>query len=158
MCSSDLIADCIRRYRDDGDDYKAILMQTVADRLVEAATELMHLTVRRTLWGYAVDEDDNEGNRLRQYYKGIRPAIGYPSLPDQSLVFVADRIIDYAAMGITLTENGAMSPAASTTGLMLSHPDSRYFVTGDIDSRQRDDYMRRRGMSEDDMAKFLPRV
>lgn len=158
VTSGSVIADCIRRYRDDGDDYKAILMQTVADRLVEAATELMHLTVRRTLWGYAVDEDDNEGNRLRQYYKGIRPAIGYPSLPDQSLVFVADRIIDYAAMGITLTENGAMSPAASTTGLMLSHPDSRYFVTGDIDSRQRDDYMRRRGMSEDDMAKFLPRV
>ena len=60
-------------------------------------------------------------------------------------------------MGITVTENGAMSPAASTTGLILSHPDSRYFVTGDIDLRQRDDYRRRRGMSEDDMAKFLPR-
>lgn len=157
VTSGPVPADRIKRYREEGDDYEAILMQTVADRLVEAATELMHLVVRRKLWGYAVDENDNDGNRLRQYYKGIRPAIGYPSLPDQSLIFVTDRIIDYAGMGITVTENGAMSPAASTTGLILSHPDSRYFVTGDIDLRQRDDYRRRRGMSEDDMAKFLPR-
>jgi len=157
VTSGPLPAERIKRYREAGDDYKAILMQTVADRLVEAATELMHLVVRRKLWGYAVDEEDNAGNRLRQYYKGIRPAIGYPSLPDQSLIFVTDRIMDYAGMGITVTENGAMSPAASTTGLILSHPDSRYFIVGDIDPRQRDDYRRRRGMSEDDLAKFLPR-
>lgn len=149
------IEDIISGFKSEGDDYKAILYQTIADRLVEAATELMHLRVRRSLWGYAGDEDDNPRNLLRQYYQGIRPAVGYPSMPDQSLIFELDKVLDYASVGITLTEHGAMAPAASTTGLMISHPDSRYFVLGEIGEDQLEDYARRRGMMVDDLRAYL---
>ncbi|WP_302022740.1 vitamin B12 dependent-methionine synthase activation domain-containing protein, partial [uncultured Muribaculum sp.] len=146
----------IEGYRNEGDDYRAILYQTVADRLVEAATEVMHRKVRVELWGYAPDESLSERHVLQQYYKGIRPAIGYPSLPDQSLIFLTDRVLRYSDMGITLTESGAMSPAASTTGLIISHPDSRYFVVGDVDNEQRRLYAERRAMSLDELKRFLP--
>ncbi|WP_290044659.1 methionine synthase [uncultured Muribaculum sp.] len=146
----------IESYKNEGDDYSAILYQTVADRLVEAATEVMHRKVRVELWGYAPDESLSERHVLQQYYKGIRPAIGYPSLPDQSLIFLTDRVLRYYDMGITLTESGAMSPAASTTGLIISHPDSRYFVVGDVDNEQRRLYAERRAMSLDELKRFLP--
>lgn len=146
----------IEGYKNEGDDYRAILYQTVADRLVEAATEVMHRKVRVELWGYAPDESLSERHVLQQYYKGIRPAIGYPSLPDQSLIFLTDRVLRYSDMGITLTESGAMSPAASTTGLIISHPDSRYFVVGDVDNEQRRLYAERRAMSLDELKRFLP--
>ena len=118
----------IDRYKSTGNDYNAILYQSIADRLAEAATEIMHRHVRLNLWGYATDEDDNPHNLLRQYYKGIRPAIGYPSLPDQSLVFLADKVLRYAELDISLTENGALYPTASTTGYIIAHPQSRYFT------------------------------
>lgn len=118
----------IDRYKSTGDDFNAILYQSIADRLAEAATEIMHRHVRLNLWGYATDEDDNPHNLLRQYYKGIRPAIGYPSLPDQSLVFLADKVLRYAELDISLTENGALYPTASTTGYIIAHPQSRYFT------------------------------
>jgi 5-methyltetrahydrofolate--homocysteine methyltransferase len=142
---------------DSPDQYSGLLYQSLADRLAEAATELVHRRVRQELWGYANDEPLNPGNPLRQYYRGIRPAIGYPSLPDQSLIFELDKTLRYADMGITLTPNGAMSPAASTTGLMIAHPDSRYFVLGSIGDDQRDDYAARRGLTPADLDKFLPR-
>lgn len=148
----------INRRKEIGDDYGALLYQSVADRLVEAATELMHKRVRRELWGYAADgtEDDNPRNLLRQYYQGIRPAIGYPSLPDQSLIFDADKSLHYSELGIALTENGAMSPPASTTGFIFAHPDSRYFYLGDVGDDQRDDYAARRGLSRSGIDRFLP--
>jgi 5-methyltetrahydrofolate--homocysteine methyltransferase len=146
----------IAQYKAQGDDYKMILYQTLADRLVEAATEVMHKNVRRELWGYAENEPENEGNRLLQYYKGIRPAIGYPSLPDQSLIFVLDKVLKYAEIGVTVTEHGAMAPAASTTGVIISHPDSSYFMVGPIDETQRKDYAKRRGMTLDELKKYLP--
>ncbi len=149
------IEDIISGFKSEGDDYKAILYQTIADRLVEAATELTHLRVRRSLWGYAGDEDDNPRNLLRQYYQGIRPAVGYPSMPDQSLIFEFDKVLDYASVGISLTEHGAMAPAASTTGLMISHPDSRYFMLGEIGEDQLEDYARRRGMMVEDLRAYL---
>lgn len=141
-----------------GDDYGSLLYQSVADRLVEAATELTHKRVRRKLWGYASadDEDDNPGNLLRQYYRGIRPAIGYPSLPDQSLIFEADHALHYADLGVGLTENGAMTPPASTSGFIFAHPDSRYFVLGPVGDDQRDDYAARRGLSRSVVDRFLP--
>lgn len=117
-----IITEQITQAQTEADDYRAMLLQTVADRLAEAATEWLHARLRRELWGYeTVAADDGS-------YKGIRPAIGYPSLPDQALVFVADKVLDYASMGITLTENGALTPAASTTGLMLGYSKSRYFI------------------------------
>ncbi|MCM1093674.1 MAG: methionine synthase [Lachnospiraceae bacterium] len=155
VTSGKKIEDIISGFKSEGDDYKAILYQTVADRLVEAATELMHLQVRRSLWGYAGNEEDNLRNLLRQYYQGIRPAVGYPSMPDQSLIFELDKVLDYASVGITLTEHGAMAPAASTTGLIISHPDSRYFMLGEIGEDQLEDYARRRGMMVDDLRAYL---
>ena len=111
-----------------GDDYRAILYQSLADRLVEAATELAHRRVRQNLWGYETEpQDGNPDNLLRQHYQGIRPAIGYPSLPDQSIVFLADKVLRYGDLGIRLTENGAMQPSATTTGYLFAHPDGRYF-------------------------------
>lgn len=128
----------------------------MADRLVEAATELAHARARKTLWGYSAEEDENPRNLLRHYYKGIRPAVGYPSMPDQSLIFELDKIIDYSSIGISLTENGAMSPAASTSGLMISHPDSYYFVLGPIGEDQFLDYAERRGVAPAHLRKYIP--
>ena len=90
-----------------------------------------------------------------QHPIGIRPAIGYPSLPDQSLIFDIDRLMPLSPTGISLTENGAMSPAASTCGLIIAHPQSRYFVIGAIGDDQRSDYAARRGLSPSDLAKWL---
>jgi len=112
--------------RNDGDEYRALLYQTVAHRLAEAATEYLHMLVRTGIWGYSHETPAESLKGLN--YEGIRPAIGYPSLPDQRLVFTVDKVLDYATLGITLTENGAMHPSASTTGLIIAHPDSRYFI------------------------------
>ena len=149
------INDMIAESKADGDDYRAMLLQTLADRLAEAATECIHKRVRTELWGYVADEDENPSNVLRQYYQGIRPAVGYPSLPDQSVIFHWDKLVGLQEIGITLTENGAMSPAASTCGLMLAHPDSRYFILGELGEDQRADYARRCSMSPSALSKFL---
>ena len=122
------INDMIQASREAGDEYRAMLMQSIADRLAEAATEFIHARVRREIWRYAKNEPQNVDNLLRQYYQGIRPAVGYPSLPDQSVIFQLDKLINLGEIGISLTENGAMIPSSSTCGLMISHPDSRYFV------------------------------
>jgi len=92
---------------------------------------------------------------LVEKYQGIRPAVGYPSLPDQSVNFILNELLDMEQIGITLTENGAMYPHASVCGLMLSHPRSRYFAVGKIDEDQLEDYARRRGRPIDEMRKFL---
>lgn len=128
-----------------GDDpYRQLLVQTLADRLAEAATERMHLYVRRTAWGYAPDEDLPIADLLQEKFQGIRPAVGYPSLPDQSVNFLIDRLLDLSRIGIRLTENGAMHPHASVSGLMLAHPAARYFAVGRIGNDQLEDYARRR--------------
>ena len=149
------IHDLILKAQERDDDYRAMLMQTVADRLVEAATEYIHKRVRIELWGYAIDEVENTTNLLRQYYQGIRPAVGYPSLPDQSVIFQLDKLIDLNEIGVSLTENGAMLPASSICGLMIAHSESRYFVIGDIGVDQRTDYARRKGFSSEELKKFL---
>lgn len=130
-------------YKESGNDYKALLYQTLADRLAEAATENMHRIVHERLW--------------HTECKGIRPAVGYPSLPDQSLIFDLDGILDYKSLGITLTESGAMSPAASTSGMIFTHPESRYFSVGKIGDDQLADYCRRRGVAVEAISRFLPR-
>jgi 5-methyltetrahydrofolate--homocysteine methyltransferase len=137
------------------DEYRVMLLQTVADRLVEAATECVHARVRKELWGYASEENENPENLLRQYYQGVRPAVGYPSLPDQSVIFQLDRLLDLSEIDVSLTENGAMSPASSICGLMLAHPESRYFVIGEIGDDQRADYAQRKGFTKEEMNKFL---
>ena len=140
---------------DYADDFKHMLCQTLADRLAEAAVEKMHEEVRRTYWGYAPDEQLTTAELFLEKFQGIRPAVGYPSLPDQSINFELDKLLHFEELGICLTENGAMIPHASVSGLMLSHPSSRYFAIGKIGEDQLKDYANRRKLPVDVMRKFL---
>lgn len=137
------------------DPYKHLLVQTLSDRLAEAATEKMHEYVRKEAWGYAKDENLSIPDLLVEKYQGIRPAVGYPSLPDQSVNFLLNDILDMGQIGISLTENGAMYPHASVCGLMFAHPAATYFSIGKIDEEQLADYARRRGKSVEETRKFL---
>lgn len=139
----------------DDDPYRQLLIQTLSDRLAEAATEKMHEYVRKEAWGYAPDEHLSIAELLCEKFQGIRPAVGYPSLPDQSVNFLLDELLDMKQIGITLTENGAMYPHASVCGLMLAHPQARYFAVGKIAADQLADYSRRRGLPVETMRKFL---
>ena len=137
------------------DNYQQLLVQTLADRLAEATAEKMHETIRKEIWAYAPDEDLSIRQLHNEEYQGIRPAVGYPSLPDQSVNFLLDELLDMQQIGIRLTENGMMQPHASVSGLMFAHPASRYFSIGKIDEQQLNDYAIRRGISPDEMRKFL---
>jgi cobalamin-dependent methionine synthase I len=139
----------------DRDPYEKMMMQLLADRLAEATAERMHEEVRKEYWGYARDEQLSMADMLSERWQGIRPAVGYPSLPDTSLNFVIDRLIDMRQIGIRLTESGAMKPHASVSGLLMSHPQARYFAVGMIGLDQLRDYARRRGVPVELMRKFL---
>lgn len=137
------------------DPYMKMLHQTLADRLAEATAERAHLEVRKQLWGYAKSEKLSTDELFSEKYQGRRPAIGYPSLPDQSLNFVLAELLDFEELGILLTESGAMRPHASTSGLMLAHPMAHHFAVGRISEEQLTDYARRRGMPTERMRTFL---
>lgn len=137
------------------DDFQRMLAQTLADRLAEATAEVLHLQVRRSLWGYAPDEQLSIEQLLREDFQGIRPAVGYPSMPDTSINFIIDRLIDIKRIGIRLTESGAMKPHASVSGLMFAHPKARYFDIGKIDEEQLRDYAQRRHTPVELMRRFL---
>ena len=139
----------------ESDDYKLMLCKTLAERLAEAAAEKIHETIRKSVWGYAPDENLSIKELLDEKYCGIRPAVGYPSLPDISVNFLLDELLDMKRIGITLTENGMMHPHASVSGLMFAHPQSRYFSVGKIDEAQLADYAGRRGKTADEMRKYL---
>ena len=137
------------------DAYQKMMAQLLADRLAEAAAEVLHEQVRKQLWGYAPDENLSIADMLVEKFQGIRPAVGYPSLPDTSLNFVLDDLLDMKQIGIRLTESGAMKPHASVSGLMLAHPDARYFNLGKIGEDQLQAYARRRGLPIEICRKFL---
>ncbi len=139
------------------DTYNKLLTQTMATRLAEAAATLLHKEVRRNnaLWGYAPDEELTPKELNAEKFRGIRPAVGYPSLPDQSAIFIIDSLLQLQEIGITLTPNGAMSPHASVCGLMIAHPAARYFAVGNISKEQLHDYAQRRGIKDVDLHKFL---
>lgn len=139
----------------ENDTYQAILIKTVADRLAEATSEWLHYHVRKKYWGYAPNETLSIQNLQKGNYQGIRPAVGYPSLPDQSIIFELDKILGLNQSGITLTENGAMHPNASVCGLYMAHPQARYFMIGNIDKTQLTDYALRRGKTIEEMKKWL---
>lgn len=139
----------------DSDPYQKMMTQLLADRLAEAAAERMHEQVRKEYWGYAKDEHLSIPDMLIEKFQGIRPAVGYPSLPDTSLNFVLDQLLDMKQIGIRLTESGAMKPHASVSGLMFSHPKARYFNLGKIGEDQLLDYARRRGLPVEVCRKFL---
>ena len=139
------------------DDYLNMMAQTLSDRLAEATAEKLHEEVRkdRAYWGYAPDENLTIEQLHREEYQGIRPAIGYPSLPDTSANFLIDQLIDMKQAGIRLTETGMMTPHASVSGFMFAHPKSRYFELGKIGDDQLRDYARRRGVPVELMRMFL---
>lgn len=139
----------------DDDVYKKMMVQLLADRLAEAAAERLHEQVRKELWGYAKDENLSIEDMLIERFQGIRPAVGYPSLPDTSLNFVLDDILDMKQIGIRLTESGAMKPHASVSGMMISNSKARYFSIGKIGEDQLEDYARRRGLPVEVIRKFV---
>lgn len=137
------------------DDYKHLLIKTLGERLAEAAAEKIHETIRKEVWGYAKDEQLTMKQLLNEDYQGIRPAVGYPSLPDISVSYLLDELIDMKRIGIRLTENGMMQPHASVCGLMFAHPASRYFAVGKIDEDQLADYAKRRNIPIRQIRKYL---
>ena len=141
--------------QDQQDDYLYLLSQTLCDRIAEAASEYGHLEVRRHLWGYAPKENLPISELLKGHFQGIRPAVGYPCLPDQSLNFLLAELLDFPSLGITLTESAAMLPHASVSGLMFSHPLARYFEVGTIGKDQLQDYEKRRHWKAGSLKSFL---
>ena len=139
----------------DADPYRKLMAQLLADRLAEATAERLHQQVRRQIWGYAPAEQLTIAELHREQFQGIRPAVGYPSLPDASMNFLLDELLHLSQIGINLTESGAMRPHASVSGLMLAHPAAHYFSIGPIGADQLADYAHRRGLTLADARRFL---
>ena len=134
------------RFKAEGDDYSAIMVQALSDRFAEALAELVHERVRRDHWGYAPDEALSNADLIAEGYAGIRPAPGYPAQPDHTEKATLFRLLDAGAnAGMALTESFAMTPPASVSGLYFGHPGSHYFGVGKIDRDQIEDYARRKG-------------
>jgi 5-methyltetrahydrofolate--homocysteine methyltransferase len=140
---------------DDLDDYSAILLKALADRLAEAFAEALHRRVRTDLWGYASDESLNNDDLIAEKYRGIRPAPGYPACPDHSVKRGMFELLQCAEIGMTLTDSLAMQPAASVSGFYLSHPEARYFNVGKIGRDQLQDQAARRRQSEAELERLL---
>ena len=147
----------MEQYQAEGDTYNAMLLQTLSDRLAEALAEYLHERVRKEFWGYAPDEQLSIADLYKVKYQGIRPAIGYPSLPDQRLNETLDELLGMQRIGVRLTENGAMYPTASVSGLYFAHPAAQYFMIGTIDEEQLRNYAARRGLTEEEARKLLSR-
>ena len=136
-------------------EYLGMMAQLLCDRLAEATAELLHEQTRKTYWGYAPDEHLTPQQLHCEEYQGIRPAIGYPSLPDTSFNFIIDQLLDMKQVGIRLTETGMMTPHSSVSGLMFAHPMAQYFELGKIGQDQLCDYAHRRGVPAELMRRFL---
>jgi len=140
----------------ENDDYSSILLQALADRLAEALAEALHEKIRREVWGYQTDEDMSTDDLIRERYRGIRPAPGYPACPDHSEKLKIFDLMDVPnSIDLTLTESFAMHPAAAVSGYYFAHPDAKYFVVGNVDQDQLEDYARRKGVSLEDAKRFL---
>jgi 5-methyltetrahydrofolate--homocysteine methyltransferase len=142
-------------FTDDLDDYSAIMLKALADRLAEAFAEAMHKRVRTDLWGYAADEALGNDELIKEQYRGIRPAPGYPACPDHSVKAPMFELLQCADIGMGLTESLAMTPAASVSGFYLSHPQSTYFNVGKIGHDQLVDQAARRQTSESELERLL---
>jgi len=150
------VDELVKQFEAKYDDYNAIMVKALADRLAEAFAEHLHGRVRKEFWGYATDESlDNEA-LIREQYRGIRPAPGYPACPDHSEKATLFSLLDATkATGITLTEHFAMYPTAAVSGWYFSHPESRYFAVGKIDRGQAEDVAARKGISIAQAEKWL---
>jgi 5-methyltetrahydrofolate--homocysteine methyltransferase len=146
----------IARFQADHDDYNAILLKALADRLAETLAERIHQRVRKELWGFAADESLDTEALIDEKYRGIRPAPGYPACPEHSEKETLFRLLDATAhTGMTLTDSFAMYPAASVSGYYFSHPGSQYFVVGRVSKEQAADYARRKGVSLQQAERLL---
>lgn len=146
----------IKKYQDNHDDYNAIMVKALADRLAEAFAELLHKKVRTEYWGYSSEEELSNDDLIKEKYVGIRPAPGYPSQPDHTEKITIFKLLDAEKnTGIKLTENLAMFPAASVCGLYFANPDAKYFTTGKILQDQVIDYHKRKGMSLEETERWL---
>jgi 5-methyltetrahydrofolate--homocysteine methyltransferase len=146
----------LERFLADHDDYNAILLKALADRLAETLAERIHQHVRKELWGYAADESLDADALIAEQYRGIRPAPGYPACPEHSEKAILFRLLDATARtGIVLTDHFAMYPAAAVSGWYFSHPRSQYFVVGRLSKEQVADYAKRKGVSLQDAERLL---
>ncbi len=143
-----------RAYEAAHDDYNAIMVKLLADRLAEAAAEYLHQQVRRE-WGYGADERLTPEDLVAGRFRGIRPAFGYPACPDHTEKRTLFGLLDAESIGLSLTESCAMWPAASVSGLYFAHPQATYFMVGRIGEDQVEDYARRKGMPRDEAEKWL---
>ncbi len=146
----------VQRFEADHDDYHAIMLKALADRLAEAYAELLHEKVRQQYWGYAADENLDNDALIHEQYQGIRPAPGYPACPEHTEKAQLWKLVDPVNNAeITLTDHFAMLPAASVSGWYFSHPSSRYFAVGKINRDQVGDYARRKGMTLGEAERWL---
>ena len=144
-----------REFEAQHDDYNAILVKAVADRLAEAFAEKLHRDVRVRHWGYAPDEALDNTDLIKERYQGIRPAPGYPAQPDHTEKRTIFRLLSAEDIGLSLTESCAMFPAAAVSGLYFAHPDARYFAVGRIGRDQVEDYARRKGWTLEEAERWL---
>ena len=149
----------IKKFDDDHDDYNKIMLQALADRLAEAFAELMHKKVRTEFWGYDKSEKLENDELIKEKYRGIRPAPGYPACPDHTEKTTLFKLLDVEKnTGIKLTESLAMYPASSVSGLYFAHPESRYFGVGKIGKDQVEDYASSKGITMDEAERWLSPV
>jgi 5-methyltetrahydrofolate--homocysteine methyltransferase len=144
-----------KRFEDAFDDYSSILLKSLADRLAEAFAEHLHERVRTDLWGYAAHEQLDKDALIKESYKGIRPAPGYPACPEHTVKADMFKLLQCDEIGMQLTESFAMYPGAAVSGFYFAHPQSKYFSVGKIGSDQLDDMVARRGASRDDVERWL---
>jgi len=146
----------LAEFEADHDDYHAIMLKALADRLAEALTEWLHLKVRRELWGYAPGESLGNDELIEELYQGIRPAMGYPASPDHTEKDLLWDLLDAEKhTGIWLTESRAMVPTAAVSGLYFAHPQARYFAVGRVGRDQVEDYAQRKGQAVGEVEKWL---
>jgi 5-methyltetrahydrofolate--homocysteine methyltransferase len=146
----------VQAFEADHDDYSALMLKALADRLAEALAEMLHERVRRRHWGYAGDEDLRNEDLIAERYRGIRPALGYPACPDHTEKDILWKLLDVESRtGIWLTESKAMVPAAAVSGLYFSHPDARYFAVGKLGRDQIEDYAERKDMQVKEVERWL---
>jgi 5-methyltetrahydrofolate--homocysteine methyltransferase len=146
--------DLAKQFEKELDDYNAIMVKALADRLAEAFAELLHERARRD-WGYGAGEKLSNEDLISEKYRGIRPAFGYPACPDHTEKGKLFTLLDAPQVGITLTEHFAMSPPASVSGIYLGHPESRYFAVGKIDRAQMESFATRKSMTLSEAERWL---
>jgi 5-methyltetrahydrofolate--homocysteine methyltransferase len=147
-----------KQFQQAHDDYSAIMLKALADRLAEAFAERLHQRVRTEFWAYAADEDLGTEALIAEQYRGIRPAPGYPACPDHSVKRAMFEVLAAPDIGMALTDSLAMTPAASVSGFYLSHPQARYFNVGRIGEDQLADWATRQGVALDLARRWLAPV